>query len=112
MQAEATGEVTWFGFLVVIAVCSLPLLTVWYFARRDLRQFRSPSPETWAGAREKKRCGEFQRKVKRRIAISLEYDNFELECGHRWPAVGEQQESYECKECLDAWVKAETKAGR
>jgi predicted Holliday junction resolvase-like endonuclease len=72
----------------------------------DLRPVKS---ETWIEAREKQRRGEFQRKAARRMAISLERDMFELECGHRWPAVRDEQESYECKECLDAWVKAQPK---
>jgi hypothetical protein len=80
-----------------------------YYAKK----WRKPSSETWMKAREKKQRDEFQRRVKRRVAVSLERDELELEGGHRYPLVDrEPRESYECGECLDAWVKAETKAGR
>lgn len=65
--------------------------------------------DTWLEARNKRARGEFHRKVARRVAISLSRDVFELECGHRWPAVGQQEESYECTECLDEWIKEQPK---
>jgi hypothetical protein len=63
-------------------------------------------------AREKKQRREFDRPVKRKVAVSLERDELELECGHRRPVDKEPKESYYCEDCLKAWVKAEAKAGR
>jgi hypothetical protein len=60
--------------------------------KQDDYEYRPVKSETWIKAREKKRRGEFQRKVARRVAISLDCDMFELECGRPWPAVGEQKD--------------------
>lgn len=79
-------------------------------ADREREYKRRPvKSETWMEAREKRARGEFHRKVARRVAISLDHDELELECGHRWPAVGEQRESYECTYCLKAWTEAQPK---
>jgi hypothetical protein len=76
------------------------------------RKWREPSSETWMKAREKKQRGEFDRKVRQKVAVSLERDELELECSHRRGLDKEPKESYYCEDCLKAWVKAETKAGR
>ena len=92
----------------VIAIAAL----VWqhvHYTRASRKRLQPVKSETWLEAREKRARGEFHRKVARRVAISLSRDEFELECGHRWPAVGEQEESYECTDCLDEWIKEQPK---
>jgi hypothetical protein len=126
IQAEASNDVSIRTTLVIVLGVFLPVVAifVWQIAssrrkdkqrqlewdeRERKREYdqRPVKSETWMAAREKQRRGEFQRRVARRVAISLEHDMFELECGHRRPAVGDQKESYECKECVEAWVKAQ-----
>ena len=115
-QAEAANNASIGVTLIILFMfMTVVVLFVWqllYYRRKEKQReygYRPVKSETWIEAREKKGRGEFQQKVARRVAISFEHDMFELECGHRWPAVREQQDLYECKECLEAWVKVQPK---
>jgi len=109
-MTDFSAGAAWVILLAASALC----VTALALQHRYLREkHREPSSETWFKAREKKERGDFRRRFKRRVAINFHEDEFELECGHRYPATDkEPRPEYDCRECLDAWVKAEVRAGR